>query len=84
MKKTAREVMDDNVLGLSAQILAKRNRDRKLGFAILTNGKAITEDLGIKLESVTLEDLGQAKKITSPTTTTSLRIARLRWAGSCG
>jgi chaperonin GroEL len=32
--------------------------------AILTNGKAITEDLGIKLESVKLEDLGRAKKIT--------------------
>jgi chaperonin GroEL len=32
--------------------------------AILTNGKAVTEDLGIRLESVTLEDLGQAKKIT--------------------
>jgi chaperonin GroEL len=32
--------------------------------AILTNGKAVTEDLGIRLESVKLEDLGQAKKIT--------------------
>ncbi|MSO57067.1 MAG: chaperonin GroEL [Acidobacteria bacterium] len=32
--------------------------------AILTNGRAITEDLGIKLESLTLEDLGKAKKIT--------------------
>src|SRR6187431_374064 len=32
--------------------------------AVLTNGKAVTEDLGIKLESVTLEDLGQAKKVT--------------------
>jgi chaperonin GroEL len=32
--------------------------------AILTGGKAVTEDLGIKLESVTLSDLGQAKKIT--------------------
>jgi chaperonin GroEL len=32
--------------------------------AILTAGKAITEDLGIKLESLTLEDLGRAKKIT--------------------
>ena len=32
--------------------------------AILTNGKAITEDLGIKLENVTIEDLGQAKKVT--------------------
>ena len=32
--------------------------------AILTGGKAITEDLGLKLENVKLEDLGQAKKIT--------------------
>jgi len=32
--------------------------------AILTNGKALTEDLGVKLENMTLEDLGQAKKIT--------------------
>ncbi len=32
--------------------------------AILTGGKAITEDLGIKLENVRLEDLGRAKKVT--------------------
>jgi chaperonin GroEL len=32
--------------------------------AILTGGKAITEDLGIKLENATLEDLGRAKKVT--------------------
>jgi len=32
--------------------------------AILTGGKAITEDLGVKLENTTLEDLGQAKKVT--------------------
>ena len=32
--------------------------------AILTNGRAVTEDLGIKLESITMADLGQAKKIT--------------------
>ena len=31
--------------------------------AILTGGKAITEDLGIKLENLKLEDLGQAKKV---------------------
>jgi chaperonin GroEL len=40
--------------------------------AILTNGKAITEDLGIKLESVTLEDLGQAKKVTIDKDTTTI------------
>ena len=32
--------------------------------AILTGGKAVTEDLGIKLENVKLDDLGRAKKIT--------------------
>jgi chaperonin GroEL len=32
--------------------------------AILTNGRAVTEDLGIKLESIKMEDLGQAKKVT--------------------
>src|SRR5947199_251266 len=32
--------------------------------AILTGGKAITEDLGIKLENVKIEDLGKAKKVT--------------------
>jgi chaperonin GroEL len=31
--------------------------------AVLTGGKAITEDLGIKLENVKLDDLGRAKKI---------------------
>jgi len=32
--------------------------------AILTNGRAVTEDLGIRLESIKMEDLGQAKKVT--------------------
>jgi chaperonin GroEL len=32
--------------------------------AILTSGRAVTEDLGIRLESITIEDLGQAKKVT--------------------
>jgi chaperonin GroEL len=31
--------------------------------ATLTGGKAITEDLGIKLENIKLEDLGRAKKV---------------------
>src|SRR5271166_173360 len=31
--------------------------------AILTGGKAVTEDLGIKLENVKVEDLGRAKKV---------------------
>ena len=32
--------------------------------ATLTNGKAITEDLGLKLENIRIEDLGKAKKVT--------------------
>jgi chaperonin GroEL len=31
--------------------------------AVLTNGKAITEDLGIKLENVDVDDLGRAKRV---------------------
>src|SRR6058998_1190925 len=40
--------------------------------AVLTNGKAITEDLGLKLESIKIEDLGQAKKITIDKDTTTI------------
>ncbi len=32
--------------------------------AILTGGRSITEDLGIKLENVTIKDLGRAKRVT--------------------
>jgi chaperonin GroEL len=40
--------------------------------AILTGGKAITEDLGIKLENVEVEDLGKAKKVTIDKDNTTL------------
>jgi chaperonin GroEL len=40
-----------------------RRKDMLEDIAILTGGKAITEDLGIKLENVKLEDLGHAKKV---------------------
>ena len=40
--------------------------------AVLTNGKALTEDLGLKLENMTLEDLGQAKTITIDKDTTTI------------
>src|SRR5512142_159744 len=32
--------------------------------AVLTGGRAVTEDLGIKLENIRMEDLGRAKKVT--------------------
>ena len=40
--------------------------------ATLTGGRAITEDLGIKLENITLEDLGRAKRITVDRENTTL------------
>ena len=40
--------------------------------AILTHGRAVTEELGIKLDSITLEDLGSAKKITIDKDTTTI------------
>jgi len=40
--------------------------------AVLTNGRAVTEDLGIKLESVTIEDLGGARKVTIDKDTTTI------------
>jgi chaperonin GroEL len=40
--------------------------------AILTGGKAITEDLGIKLENIKLEDLGRAKKVVINKDTTTI------------
>jgi chaperonin GroEL len=40
--------------------------------AILSGGKCITEDLGIKLENIKMEDLGQAKKITADKDNTTI------------
>jgi len=40
--------------------------------AVLTNGKAVTEDLGVRLDSIKLADLGEAKKITIDKDTTTI------------
>src|SRR6266436_1323979 len=45
--------------------------------AVLTGGKAITEELGIKLENVKLEDLGRAKKVTIDKDKLQERLAKL-------
>jgi chaperonin GroEL len=41
-----------------------RRKNMLEDIAILSGGRAITEDLGIKLENIKLEDLGKAKKVT--------------------
>ncbi len=50
-------------VAVKAPGFGQRRKDYLEDIAILTNGQAITEDLGIKLESVTLDMLGQAEKV---------------------
>jgi len=52
------------VAAVKAPGFGDRRKAMLQDIAILTGGKAITEDLGIKLENVQMQDLGQAKKIT--------------------
>ena len=52
-----------NVCAVKAPGFGDRRKAMLEDIAILTGGKCITEDLGIKLESVQLEDLGRAKSI---------------------
>ena len=40
-----------------------RRKDMLKDIAVLTGGQAVTEDLGIKLERITLKDLGRAKRV---------------------
>jgi chaperonin GroEL len=53
-----------NVAAVKAPGFGDRRKAMLQDIAILTGGKAITEDLGLKLENITLADLGQAKKVT--------------------
>jgi chaperonin GroEL len=61
-----------NVAAVKAPGFGDRRKAMLQDIAILTGGKAITEDLGIKLENVQVEDLGRAKKITIDKDNTTL------------
>jgi chaperonin GroEL len=52
------------VAGVKAPGFGDRRKAMLEDIAILTNGRAITEDLGVKLENITLDDLGTAKRVT--------------------
>jgi chaperonin GroEL len=52
------------VCAVKAPGFGDRRKAMMEDIAVLTGGKVITEDLGIKLENVKLEDLGKAKRIT--------------------
>ena len=53
-----------NVAAVKAPGFGDRRKEMLQDIAILTGAKVISEDLGIKLENVTVEDLGRAKKVT--------------------
>lgn len=53
-----------NVAAVKAPGFGDRRKAMLEDIAILTGGKVISEDLGIKLEGITIDDLGKAKKIT--------------------
>src|SRR5213595_3690131 len=60
------------VCAVKAPGFGDRRKAMLQDIAILTGGKAITEDLGIKLENVQIQDLGQAKKVTVDKDNTTL------------
>jgi chaperonin GroEL len=53
-----------NVCAVKAPGFGDRRKSMLEDIAILTGGRCLTEDLGIKLENVTISDLGRAKRIT--------------------
>ena len=54
-----------NVLGIKAPGFGDRRKAMLEDIAILTHGKFITEEVGLKLENAVLEDLGSARKVVS-------------------
>jgi chaperonin GroEL len=61
-----------NIAAVKAPGFGDRRKAMLEDIAILTGGKVISEDLGIKLENVKLEDLGRAKKVTIDKDNTTL------------
>ncbi|MBI2829645.1 MAG: chaperonin GroEL, partial [Chloroflexi bacterium] len=54
-----------NVLAVKAPGFGDRRKDMLQDIAVLTGGQVISEELGRKLDSVTVEDLGRARRVTS-------------------
>src|SRR5690348_7369015 len=53
-----------NVCAVKAPGFGDRRKEMLKDISILTGGKVVSEDLGIKLESLTINDLGRAERIT--------------------
>ena len=65
-----------NVCAVKAPGFGDRRKAMLQDIAMLTGGKAISEDLGVKLENVKVEDLGRAKKAVVDKATRPLLRAR--------
>jgi len=61
-----------NIAAVKAPGFGDRRKAMLEDLAILTGGKVITQDLGIKLDSVELDDLGEAKRVTITKENTTL------------
>jgi len=61
-----------NVLAVKAPGFGDRRKEMLQDIAILTGGKVITEDLGLKLDKTELEDLGRAHKVLSTKESTTI------------
>jgi len=61
-----------NVLAVKAPGFGDRRKAMLEDMAILTGGKVISEEIGRKLDSVTVEDLGRARRVTSDKDNTTI------------
>jgi chaperonin GroEL len=60
------------VCAVKAPGFADRSKEMLRDIAVLSGGRVVTEDLGLKLESLTLRDLGQAETVTIDRDSTTL------------
>jgi len=61
-----------NVLAVKAPGFGDRRKEMLQDIAVLTGGRVISEEVGLKLENATLEDLGHARKVTATKETTTV------------
>ncbi|MBT3349611.1 chaperonin GroEL [bacterium] len=61
-----------NVLAMKAPGFGERRKSMLQDLAVLTGGRVISEEIGLKLETAKLEDLGMAKKVVSTKDTTMI------------
>jgi len=61
-----------NVLAVKAPGFGDRRKEMLQDIAVLTGGKVVTEEIGLKLENAGLEDLGSARKVISTKDNTTI------------